>query len=638
MLCGGLQAPARRSAEAIVLDVDVDAPPERRIRFDAYRITSQLVDDPPAALADLVEIAAYVYSADRLVRRGSRSSAKIGDDWSRAFRFTIPVRRPDLWNRHDVNTSLQEALSFLSQDEFSFSFVGYPRLHFRQPFLGFGDSNAQVIRPDQVILFSGGLDSLAGVSEAVASLGQRVVLVAHKSANTIAHRQDLLSEQVKRRTAGGRIFYAPVWVGRGEQEPAEHSQRLRSFLFASLGAAYAYMFGRSSVHFYENGITSFNLPVAEHVAGTRASRTTHPGVLKRFERLFSAVLEQPMTFSNPFLWKTKSDVVGVIKRNGWADLIGLTTSCANIRAYSISGQQCGSCSQCVERRIAISAQGLDEWEPDGYVRDLFVGAHDNVRDLTMIEAHVLRARELSSSSEFSFLSRHGHVFRALADLDGAPSDIARSIYRLHKRYGTEFMEVVDRELARHSSLDAILNLPDTSLAAMIRTKTIDLPGTTDPAETELSASMAAAADPKTVRRNRIVYACSEKPPQIAFLDGPVLKGSAYRVLMILIRQVHQDLDEGRGLERRRYVPSARMATELGVTLENLRQQVRRIRRTLTQGFETATGYTLDSEDVIQSINWTGYRLNPYLIQTGPSDWAEATFVTFLRRKRHVFRS
>jgi hypothetical protein len=325
-----------------------------------------------------------------------------------------------------------------------------------------------------------------------------------------------------------------------------------------------------------------------------------------------------MAFTNPFLWKTKSDVVEVIAKNGWADLIGLTTSCANIRAYSISGQQCGSCSQCVERRIAISAHGLEAREPEGYGRDLFVGAHDDVRDLTMIEAHVLRARELGSASEFSFLSRHGHVFRAVTDVDGEPSDVVRSIYQLHKRYGTEFMKVVDRELARHSSLDAILNLPDNSLAAMIRTKAVHLPGRTDPAETEPSASMAAAADTRPIRRHRLVYACSAKLRQIAFVDGPVLSGVAFKVLMVLIRQVHQDIEDGFDPRGRRYIPSDRMSEELGVTQENLRQRVLRIRRTLREAFEDSTGYTLDTEDVIQSINWTGYRLSPYLIQA--QDW------------------
>src|SRR3981189_361518 len=103
-----------------------------------------------------------------------------------------------------------------------------------------------------------------------------------------------------------------------------YTQRTRSFLFVSLGTAVASMFDRDTVQFFENGITSFNLPIAEHVIGTRASRTTHPRTLASFARLFSLLLQRSVDVKNQFLWRTKSEVVEVLLANGCESLVAAT--------------------------------------------------------------------------------------------------------------------------------------------------------------------------------------------------------------------------------------------------------------------------------------------------------------------------
>src|SRR5687768_2886932 len=93
VVCGGQAAPQRRSGTVVELDVSPTAHPKSRIRFNPGEINAQLVDDLPDALADAVELAAYVFSADRLVRRGASDSRHIGAEWQRELRFRIPVRR-----------------------------------------------------------------------------------------------------------------------------------------------------------------------------------------------------------------------------------------------------------------------------------------------------------------------------------------------------------------------------------------------------------------------------------------------------------------------------------------------------------------------------------------------------------------
>jgi hypothetical protein len=164
-----------------------------------------------------------------------------------------------------------------------FEFITHRTAMALHPHLGFEESAAQIVRPERVLLFSGRLDSLAGVADTVLKHRESAILVTHQSATTIAHRQNCLAKELARRTSIGQTFYAPVWVKRGKSDPVEHSQRFRSFLFAAIGMAHARMFGLDTVHFCENGITSFNLPIGEQVLGTRASRTTHPRVLAATE-------------------------------------------------------------------------------------------------------------------------------------------------------------------------------------------------------------------------------------------------------------------------------------------------------------------------------------------------------------------
>lgn len=622
VLCGGEARPDGLRAPCVELDVSPTAPHDRQVKLDAERISLQLVDELPDALADALEVATYVFVADRLIRRGSNASKRIGTDWQRRIRFRIPVRRLDLWTRDDVREALTDLLTFLSEDRLVFEFSRATRPVAPEPSLGFRDRAAQKIRPDQVILFSGGLDSLAGVCEAVVGAGNSAILVTHKSSKTIASRQDALAEALASRTRSGQLLYAPLWVQRGAIKPMEHSQRLRSFLFATLGMTYARMFGLDTVHFYENGITSFNLPIAEHVVGTRASRTTHPRVLNRAGRLFTLLLDKPVAFSNPYVWMTKRDIVETIEANGCGDLIAQTVSCAHVRDYSFNGTQCGSCSQCVERRVAIVGAGLSLREPPGtYRSDLFTGPLESGQELTMIEAHIQRAWSLTGMTRADFLASYGQSFRCLRELDGSPEENASRMFELHRRYGQQVTDALNDQIKLHAgSIDALLSLPDTSLLAMIRTPGVRPEPHVEPSALAAAGEALATACEFSPSSFRIAFALDEKRQRALFDHGIVLSGRAsYKLIAALADEWQCDREQGNGATGHRYVSTRTLVDHLGVSEENLRQQVRRLRADLEKKFAAATGYLLDTNDVIQSMTWGGYRLNPYVLRLEPED-------------------
>ena len=140
--------------------------------------------------ADLIRIASYVYGADQAISRGGDADAH-GDSWKRDINLYIPVSDPGFWNDDSIRESLQETLSFASGDLWSFNFT--QALEETRRLTLEMDPNAMLENPDCVYLFSGGLDSLCAVTEAVAANGRRPLLVSHSPAFNIRSRQSRLT-------------------------------------------------------------------------------------------------------------------------------------------------------------------------------------------------------------------------------------------------------------------------------------------------------------------------------------------------------------------------------------------------------------------------------------------------------------
>ena len=130
------------------------------------------------------------------------------------------------------------------------------------------------------------------------------------------------------------------------------------------------MIGLPRIRFYENGVTSLNLPPVGQAIGARASRTTHSRTLAGFEAFFSALFAQPFRVENTFRWDTKTDVVRRIADAGCGPLIGQSRSCAQTwQAKTLTHAHCGVCSQCIDRRFAVLATGCAEHDPGRPVHD-----------------------------------------------------------------------------------------------------------------------------------------------------------------------------------------------------------------------------------------------------------------------------
>lgn len=420
----------------------------------------------PSAFVDLIEIATYVYCADQAVSRGSGNGEHFGSEWRRNFTFRIPVRRPDFWSSAAVTSILAQSLGFLSDDNYHFEFVEIVDAPSIQHYL-FSAANAHADRIEEVALFSGGLDSLGGAIRAAIVDGRRIALVTHQSTSKLAKRYGALREKMLAKSKHPPMFI-PISINKREDLSREYTQRSRSFLYMSLAATVAQTLGLDRIRFYENGVVSLNFSPVGQVVGAKATRTTHPRVLRGFSKLLSLVAERPFEVENPFIWKTKTEVVKEILSAGCGDMIALSTSCAHVWDSTNFTPHCGSCSQCIDRRFAILAAKAQDFESeDTYKVKLFVGERDLDEARTLLAAYVETATLVHQMSDVAFMSRFGEIGRVLSHLDEAADVGARRIFELQKRHAASVTEVVDSAIANHAGAIRSRSLPPTCLLRLI---------------------------------------------------------------------------------------------------------------------------------------------------------------------------
>ena len=127
-----------------------------------------------------------------------------------------------------------------------------------------------------------------------------------------------------------------------------------------------------------------------------ATRTTHPYGLLLLERLLATLGEERIAIRNPFAWKTKSEVLEVIRRYNAEDLIKHTVSCTSLHTQSTKITHCGACTQCLDRRFAVYATNLEAFDPgDSYQTDVFAGARTTERSREIAAKWTRHARSVA---------------------------------------------------------------------------------------------------------------------------------------------------------------------------------------------------------------------------------------------------
>ena len=439
--------------------------PERNVNLKLPKFVDQ-VYHLPNRLWDLLEIAAYVFAADRWTSRGADDAVEF-HAWARKMRFVIRVRDADFWNKAEVKRRLSAALTFMTGDlEYTFDFLpGHST-----SYTSFFDNEEFRITPRgtaSVVLFSGGLDSLAGVLERLHRTEDTVYLISHRSGQPSTKATQKMLADALERAFPGRIRHFPFDCGLSHHRAIEETQRTRAFLFSSIAFALANRLSLSSFFAYENGITSLNLLRRQDLINARASRTTHPKTQALMSQFLSEVQGAPVKVINPFWQCTKTDVFERIKRFNGKNLIGTAVSCSKTYKKLVSATHCGGCFQCVDRRFAAYASGMNDVDDVGiYSKDIFIDTVEPESRTTALD-YVRQAIGFANTTNDGFyMDRLSELVDIVDYIDAANEDDAvDKIWQLCNRHGNQVVNAI-KELRRQHD-DPCVKIKPGSLLQLI---------------------------------------------------------------------------------------------------------------------------------------------------------------------------
>lgn len=439
--------------------------PDPNVNLQIENITHLILRDMQERARDLVRIAAYIYVADTSIKRGGPADV-YGMGWARDLDFVIPVAEPDFWNQQSVQEQLQETLSFLTGDRYTFHFTA-AAVEDRQLFLKFDEALPPFPESDVVILFSGGADSLVAVVSALAEEHLQPLIVSHRSIALIDSRQKNLAVLVRERFPDWPLPHVSVWVSRRGKEAVENSQRSRSFLYLALGAATAYELEIDVVRIADNGIVSLNLPKTPQAVGSMLSRSTHPKFIDLFGRLTDLVLDGPPRIENPFLFLTRAEVERILERYRCSDLLQETVSCHHPRKAKVT-PHCAVCSQCVDRRFGSLAAGLEDHDlVERYERDIFTEPLKEGNDRTHAESYVRFAKRIQELSDDGVFIEFPELHDCILPTDLNASHTAQQLVDLLKRHAREVHTVMASQITAHAE-DLIQGaLPEDCLIRLV---------------------------------------------------------------------------------------------------------------------------------------------------------------------------
>jgi len=434
----------------------------------------QIFENLDAISEDLVNIATYVYAADRLITRGTEKN--IGPGWKRDLNFIIPVLEPRVWDNKKVNTLLKDTLSFLSDDFYNFHFIKREREEGESQVFAFGEEVFK--HPDSVNLFSGGIDSLTGAINDIAISNKNPLLISHWPMPYTKTRQQRLIKSIRQKLPDYKTPHVQARIHlKNPPERQEYTQRSRSFLYLSLASAVARQLGINRVHVYENGVIALNLPIWKQSVGGMDTRTVHPKYIKLFESFYNEAFNADLKILNPFFLKTRAEVLEILKSAGYAELIEESHSCSRTRVSSKFAQHCGVCSQCIDRRVAVEAANLQRYEPKGtYENDVFIESLSGIESKktwrktkarAMAVGYVKSAVEIAKLSPEEFLSSYPEIYDATPYL-GIPEEEAFSrIYDLQIRQSETVLKVFDSLVKKNVKKITRGAIPKDSLLGIV---------------------------------------------------------------------------------------------------------------------------------------------------------------------------
>lgn len=313
----------------------------------SYRIQKEF----PSIISDLIDLAIAIHVADRLTFHNLKHHQT-------RIHIVLPVRHPEILNKSSIQDKLFDLLEWTTGNRWVFEFfkrVDAGRAVEQQSLLASADSYV-----DEVALWSGGLDALAGLYTRLKENSEiSFMLFGTGSNDNIYARQGQVFQSLQP-SFPNRLNLSRVPIRFSESKLCEKNKisRARGIVFTLLGSACAYLMGRRVLHVYENGIGAINLSYRKSAIGLDHSRSVHPLTLLRVNNLISELIEEEFRVRNSFLFSTKGEMCQRLAEDAKYELPSLTISCDS--PHRKQPIQCGYCSSCILRKQALAVSRIKD--------------------------------------------------------------------------------------------------------------------------------------------------------------------------------------------------------------------------------------------------------------------------------------
>ena len=428
-------------------NLSVSAAKDRiHVRGDVHQDLSLLADmtfgsllsRPRARVLDLLNIAAGAYTVDRAVKRKKGNGNELG---IRSLRLCFAVHDLTFWQSPEITDVTTEILSFLTDENWSLTFESIASPEFspgHQLPLGLPWTR----RPGRIALYSGGLDSAAGLATRVMGGVEDYLLVTVGHHGALRRRCANQIERLSELTNTTRQLHTTLVVRlRGSaakrMSHQESSQRSRAFLFCAAAAVAAQACKVEVIDVFENGVGAINLPLMTGMlAGGLATRGAHPTFLQLMSRLASLVAEKPIRYSLPFAAQTKAEMLAVFKSPELANWAQLSHSCVHTSLRERNFSHCGQCPGCIERRQAFAAAGIDERIAGKYSLDIVAGKPRDSANADYLRCYIDDAAAWLSNDASIRRRMNWHLFATQVPADQHASMAERQRRHAHEVIAT----------------------------------------------------------------------------------------------------------------------------------------------------------------------------------------------------------
>jgi 7-cyano-7-deazaguanine synthase in queuosine biosynthesis len=378
---------------------------------------------------DMLTVASAIFACDLAFKRGER------EEITRSITLEVPVVNYHAFQ--NTKDDLELLLWTLSHDNWSIKFTrvdGQPEPRQTWP----KDRGA-------TILFSGGVDSFAGALELLLARGRDgVQLASHVTGNPVTRQsQDDLISYLETRFKGpvNRVALRSGGRNKGKyvfpsDSDREETQRTRSFMYLSVAALAARRSGHNElVLIAENGQMAIHLPLSVARVGAFSTHTAHPEFVAQAASFFSRILDCELKVNNPYLYKTKSEVVATVSASDQGALSQSVSCWRGARVPSFN--HCGDCVPCLVRRIAFESNNIVLAE---YKHDLLA------QDVPNLPEGNEGKRNLVELTEFV----HAFASRTDAELEGLFPDLISTDFdrtaaiKMYRRFAVEARTVLSK--------------------------------------------------------------------------------------------------------------------------------------------------------------------------------------------------